>query len=299
MLTGIHHTSITVSDTARSHAFYREVLGFDLVWDSEALGLKFEGPLADTVTQCPGTSQRLTFMRLGSRLLEFVQYTPAGKAQHDNQMSDTGAAHVGLRASDIDSLYRRLIEHGARVHCSPQDVLDMRLFYFRDPDGVGLEAMQGRLIGASPSDRDDAIHHTSFTVSDMDRSLGFYRDLLGLRTIFDTDDEGMRMEGPVADAVTGCPDTSQRLVYLAAGTDLLELVEYRPTGRTLLDRKASDTGTCHVCFLTDDIEGLHARLRESEVVLHCVPQEIGETTVFYYRDPDGIVLEAMGGTPVV
>ena len=149
MLTGIHHTSITVSDMERSIAFYRDLLGFELIWDSQALGLVFEGPLADAVTQCPGTSQRLAFVELNGRRLEFVEYTPTGRSNDGSQMSDTGAAHIGFRTNDIDGLYQKLVDNGVKVHCPPQDVMEMRLFYFRDPDGVGLEAMQGKLIGIS------------------------------------------------------------------------------------------------------------------------------------------------------
>jgi glyoxylase I family protein len=145
----------------------------------------------------------------------------------------------------------------------------------------------------------DLIHHMAFTVSDMERSLEFYRDLLGLNVFWDTADEGVRLEGPVADAVTQCPGTSQRVAYIQVGQDLMELVEYQPAGRPLVEHEASDVGSTHICFLTDDIEELHERLRDHEVVLHCAPQEIGETTVFYFRDPDGMVLEAMGGRPIV
>jgi glyoxylase I family protein len=143
------------------------------------------------------------------------------------------------------------------------------------------------------------IHHTSITVSDMERSIAFYRDMLGFELIWDSRALGMVFEGPMADAVTGCPGTSQRLVFLEVCGQRLEFVEYTPTGKAQVGNKPSDTGSVHVCFLTDDIEELHARLAENEVVLHCAPQTIGETKVFYFRDPDGVVLEVMGGQPIV
>lgn len=145
----------------------------------------------------------------------------------------------------------------------------------------------------------DGIHHTCLTVSDMERSVAFYRDLLELRLIFDTASEGIRLEGPVADAVTGCPGTSQRVVYFAAGRDLFELVEYRPPGKPLVDRRASDCGTTHVCFLTDDIDSVYRRLQAAGVPVHSAPQWVGDAQVFYFRDPDGLILEAMGGKPLV
>lgn len=143
------------------------------------------------------------------------------------------------------------------------------------------------------------IHHTSITVSDIDRSIAFYRDLLGFEVIWDSRALGLAFEGPRADAVTGCPGTSQRLVFMEVCGQRLEFVQYTPTGKEQIGNKPSDTGSMHVCFLTDDIEDLHRRLAESGAVIHCAPQHIGETTVFYFRDPDGVVLEAMGGAPIV
>jgi catechol 2,3-dioxygenase-like lactoylglutathione lyase family enzyme len=136
------------------------------------------------------------------------------------------------------------------------------------------------------------IYHTSFTVSHMERSVSFYRDMLDMKVVWDSLQAGVQFKGPVADRVTGCPGTEQRLVFLSIGDSLLELVEYTPTGKPLLDNKASDTGSCHVCFTTNNIQELYDKLSKNGVRLHCVPQNIGFAWVMYFRDPDGIILEA-------
>jgi len=141
----------------------------------------------------------------------------------------------------------------------------------------------------------NGIHHTSFTVSDMERSIRFYRDILGMRVTWDSKAAGVPFKGPIADKVTGCPGTEQRLVFLATGDSRIELVEYTPTGKPLVDNKAGDTGSAHVCFKTDNIQKLHQKLLENKVRLHCDPQDIGFAKVMYFRDPDGIVLEAVQG----
>ena len=51
----------------------------------------------------------------------------------------------------------------------------------------------------------NSIHHTSFTVSDMERSIAFYRDVLGLKAFWDSKAAGIQFKGPIADAITGCP----------------------------------------------------------------------------------------------
>ncbi len=142
MFTGIHHTSFTVSDMDRSIAFYRDILGMELTWDSKAAGVEFKGPVADAVTGCPGTEQRIAFLTLGEGRLELVEYTPTGKPQTDNKPSDTGSAHLCFRTDDIQEVYRKLVANNVRLHCAPQDNGPAIVIYFRDPDGCVLEATQ-------------------------------------------------------------------------------------------------------------------------------------------------------------
>jgi catechol 2,3-dioxygenase-like lactoylglutathione lyase family enzyme len=147
MINGMHHASFTVSDMERSIAFYRDILGMRVTWDSVQAGVQFKGPVADNVTNCPGTEQRIVFLACGSSRLELVEYTPTGKAQLDNKASDTGSAHVCFTTDNIQELYRKLVASGVRLHCVPQDLDFAQVMYFRDPDGIILEAAQGQLPG--------------------------------------------------------------------------------------------------------------------------------------------------------
>ena len=142
MITGIHHTSFTVSDMEKSILFYRDLLDMKVDWDSKEMGVAFKGPAHDQVTQCPGTEARIVFMTLGDSRLELVEYTPTGKPLVDNKAGDTGSAHLCFRTDDIHELYEKLSANGVQLHCSPQDNKRAWVFYFRDPDGIILEATQ-------------------------------------------------------------------------------------------------------------------------------------------------------------
>ena len=141
----------------------------------------------------------------------------------------------------------------------------------------------------------NTIHHTAFTVSNLERSIAFYRDLLGMEVLWDSVQAGVPFRGPECDKITGCPGTEQHLVYLGLGEGILELVEYTPAGRLLKDHRASDVGASHLCLKTDDIHALYEKLLENHVQVHCPPQNRGALSVFYFRDPDGIILEAIEG----
>lgn len=143
MIQGIHHMSFTVSDMERSITFYRDILGLDLKWDSEAVGITFKGEAADKVTNCPGTELRIAFFVTGNSRIELVEYKPGGKPQEDNRASDTGSAHICFKTENIEELYQKLLENKVRLHCAPQKLDATKVMYFRDPDGIILEAAQG------------------------------------------------------------------------------------------------------------------------------------------------------------
>jgi len=141
----------------------------------------------------------------------------------------------------------------------------------------------------------NTIHHTAFTVSNMERSIAFYQDILGMKVLWDSVQAGVAFKGPVCDRITGCPGTEQHLVYLGIGEGILELIEYTPTGKPLENNKASDVGAAHICLKTDDIKALHEKLLANNVAVHYPPQNRGELSLFYFRDPDGIILEVIEG----
>ena len=137
------------------------------------------------------------------------------------------------------------------------------------------------------------IHHTSRTVGDMDRSLAFYRDLLGMEVAVDTEMRGEMLEREVA-----MEGAHLRLVELRAGDAFLELLQYHsPSGEPFPDgSKPADVGAHHVALLVDDIQAAYRKLSEAGVRFTWPPQGVdagmfaGHWTVYCY-DPDGLILE--------
>jgi catechol 2,3-dioxygenase-like lactoylglutathione lyase family enzyme len=139
------------------------------------------------------------------------------------------------------------------------------------------------------------IHHTGYTVSDLDRSLGFYRDLLGMEVLATQEKEG----GYLA-AIVGYPDAHVRMAHLRMpGSDhVLELFEYlAPAGAAPERIEPRDVGTAHLCFLVNDLSAEYLRLRKAGVdsfVSEPIAVDTGINTGgfgVYLRDPDGIVIE--------
>jgi len=135
--------------------------------------------------------------------------------------------------------------------------------------------------------------HTGFTVRDLDRSLAFYRDVLGMEVVFEQEKRG----GYLAEIV-GYPDAHVRMAHLEfpGGGHRVELFEYVhpvPQGEPGEPR---DVGITHVCLAVDDIGAVFERVVAagassiSEPVLVDTGANAGGRGV-YVRDPDGIVVE--------
>src|SRR5579864_5101148 len=95
------------------------------------------------------------------------------------------------------------------------------------------------------------IHHTSRTVSDLDRSIPFYRDLLGMELVLDTEMKGEMLEREVA-----LPSAHLRLALLQGNeTPFLELLQYlSPPGAPLPSSAGcADIGAHHVALVVPDI----------------------------------------------
>jgi catechol 2,3-dioxygenase-like lactoylglutathione lyase family enzyme len=143
-----------------------------------------------------------------------------------------------------------------------------------------------------------SVNHTSFTVSDLDRSVSFYRDLLGMGLI------SLAGRDPgFVEKITGIPGANVKVAYLQAPGHRLELIQYfSPSGKKL-DLQTNNVGCAHVGFNVDDLPRMYAELKAKGVQFKSAPQEVPAgpnkgTKAVYFMDPDGLPLELLQ-TPVV
>ena len=138
-------------------------------------------------------------------------------------------------------------------------------------------------------------HHSNFTVSDVERSLAFYRDLLGLRVVAD-----MQPEADYPARVTGHHDATFRIVFLRLGDEphILELIQYKTGQGAPLPPATNRPGAAHICFLVDDLPAEYERLRAHGVTFVSPPVAITQGVnrggyAVYMRDPDGATIELL------
>ena len=144
------------------------------------------------------------------------------------------------------------------------------------------------------------MNHTGFVVSDMERALEFYRDVLGLR-----EQRNMVLEGDLVTQLTGFANAKVHVVYL--GNDLrhaVELVHFlRPSVTSWTRPPRNRVGTAHLGLIVDDMDACYGEL--SELGMEFVnPPALRPDAVYpwarkvcYVYDPDGNMLELIEREP--
>ena len=133
------------------------------------------------------------------------------------------------------------------------------------------------------------VRHIGIVVTNMENSLKFYRDQLGLKIIKDMDEQGNYL-----DNMLSLNDVHVRTVKLSANenTTLVELLEFESHNDNKI-RNFYTIGASHVAFTVDDIEKLYVDLSEKNIKFNAIPQKSpdGLVKVTFCKDPDGTPIE--------
>jgi catechol 2,3-dioxygenase-like lactoylglutathione lyase family enzyme len=131
------------------------------------------------------------------------------------------------------------------------------------------------------------------TVANLDRSLTFYRDLLGIRVIGISDDEDVG-------AIVGQQLAGVRIADLDVGNDqILELLEYDSDNGDVHSHGPDAVGECHLSLQVGGLTSALSRLTGAGFMPMGEPTKLSiggvweGCTVVYFRDPDGIILELL------
>jgi catechol 2,3-dioxygenase-like lactoylglutathione lyase family enzyme len=137
-------------------------------------------------------------------------------------------------------------------------------------------------------------HHASFTVADMDRSVRFYRDVMGFEFMFERD-----VEGGYISSIVGYSPLKMKIVFLRAGEEKLELIQYLSPQGTPQNPESYNPGTAHLAFVIDDAFEWHKKLTEAGVKIRSKEPVLVTAGAhkdwysMYLYDPDGISIELM------
>jgi catechol 2,3-dioxygenase-like lactoylglutathione lyase family enzyme len=139
-----------------------------------------------------------------------------------------------------------------------------------------------------------ALHHVGITVKDLDASIRFYHDVLGLPF---SNEPSPWFDAPELGPAVGVPGAGLRQVSLLLGDTMLELLEYKsPPSATTQPLQSNNIGASHVAFLVDDIHETVADLSSKGISFFSDVNVVDEGVLagwrwVYFADPDGYPLE--------
>ncbi len=229
---------LTVSDADRAKAFYTQALGFEQVSETLLEGLEYSQLLG-----VPEAKVRVLSLKLGVEEIELMEFLnrPGTPIPQDSQSNDLWFQHLAIVVSDLDRAYAHLkplmtesiSTEPQTIPASNQAAAGVRAFKFKDPDRHSLELIW------FPSDKGQdkwhqqteklflGIDHSAIAVADIDASLKFYSELLGLQV-----DGGSLNQGETQACLDGLPEAKVKVTPLRPneGGIGLELLDYQIPG---------------------------------------------------------------------
>ncbi len=144
-----------------------------------------------------------------------------------------------------------------------------------------------------------AVDHINIVVSDLERSVRFYTEVLNF--------EELRrgcLEGDWIEEIVGLKGVRADVAYIVApaGEPRLELLCYEsPSGESVASNSSANTiGLRHIAFQVEDIEASVRRLKDAgyetlgepvAVPSGIIKHDDGQKILCYFHDPDGVLLE--------
>ena len=132
--------------------------------------------------------------------------------------------------------------------------------------------------------------HIGIAVTNMKKSLHFYRDLLGLEIVREMDESGEYI-----DNMLSLNNVNVKTVKMSAnnGVTLIELLEFKSHPKENKQREIYDIGASHVAFTVENLNEMYEYLLNLGVKFNAPPQTSPDkfAKIAFCKDPDGTPIE--------
>lgn len=309
IICGIQQMGVGVPDVQEIWKWYRKFFGVDVRIFEEAA----EAPLMIDYTgnQVQARTATLALSMQGGGGFEIWQYTSRNteKPTFDIQLGDFGFYACRIKSRDVNASYSFMKNNGAEVINTPQKAPDGSLgFFVKDPNGNLFQVVEGSgwFKETKHPGRTGGVAGALIGVSDMEKSLKLYRDVLGYETV-------VYDETSTFDCFAALPQgsTQFRRVLLShkderlgpfsrllgpTHIELVQAIDRTDCRRIFENRFWGDWGFIHLCF---DVQGMEALKKECES--NGFPFTVDSGSTFdmgeaggrfsYIEDPDGALIE--------
>jgi catechol 2,3-dioxygenase-like lactoylglutathione lyase family enzyme len=131
------HLVVGVSDMDRALAFYRGLLGMDVVFDQGMSGEPFDAALGSTASH----DGRVVGGLVGGVMIELLSLRAASPTT-GKRRPFLGNQNISLSVPDLDAAYATVRDAGYAPEQEPFAIAGVRMFFVKDPDGMPVEFIE-------------------------------------------------------------------------------------------------------------------------------------------------------------
>jgi catechol 2,3-dioxygenase-like lactoylglutathione lyase family enzyme len=294
MILGLSHLGLTVSKLESSLDYYQKKLGFTVLSDAER-----KGEWVEKITGIPGFHTRSVYLSLSPchHFEVFGFFHPQVIPPERESRFRVGILGCVLNTDRLESLLVWDDPEEARrwaplLGRKEEPFGGCRIIHLKDPDGLSLRVLEEKVERMKAQSPLADLRYPVFLVENMEASLSFYGDLLGLRV----DGQGKNSSGEV-EGEGATPGKSARWAVLRSRAGFcLKLVS--PSDPEILPAapwKMQRIGFTHAAFGVENLEGYYLRLKDKvnfkspPTPVNAGPHQGGQAV--YLTSPEGITLE--------
>ncbi len=306
-ISGIQQVGIGVSNVHEAFKWYRQHFGMDVPIFEEAAEAGLMLPYTGGKPQ--SRHAILALNMLGGGGMEIWQYTGRTPvpAAFQPQLGDLGIGICKIKSANVEATFHFLRKRGVNIQTNPAPGPDGELHFFvKDPWGNTFEIVGAKdWFSTSGKLKTGGVYGVFIGVSDMERSIKFYSEILGYQTlVYDQTDDFADWHG--VDGGFGRyrrvllrhPEKRKGPFSTLLGDTEIELVQSldRTPHKIFENRLWGDLGYIHLCF---DITGMDEMKKHCEAKGHPFTVDssgsfdMGEAAGYfsYIEDPDGTLIE--------
>jgi catechol 2,3-dioxygenase-like lactoylglutathione lyase family enzyme len=293
---GIQQVGIGVSDAEAAFRWYGQVLKADLLLFDDR---KLATHMARYMGGHPHEKRALLAMQAnggsGYEIWQYQDRTPTGPAQPP-EIGDLGINYITIKTHDLPAARQHLQQAGVAFRTDIPSAEEEATCFFQDPYGNLLELRESDSWFTKTDGPLGGICGVAIGVSEIERSLKLYADILGYSQI--AEDTLIGEDQQIRRVRLRMPQPQQGGFSPLLGSSELVLLQSlkREPVKIFADRYWGDLGYIHVCFDTRHIgalmdecaaKGYPFRVKSEETF------EMGDTNGRwgYLEDDDGTLIE--------
>ena len=309
IICGIQQMGIGVPDVQQIWKWYRKFFGVDVKVFEDAA----EAPLMIQYTgnEVQKRTASLALSMEGGGGFEIWQYTSRNteKANFKIEAGDYGLYICKIKSRNVEASYKYFKENGATVLGELSDAPNgKKHFFVEDPNGNIFEIIEGRAFFSDTKHPSHCggVAGTTIGVSDIDKSIALYRDVLGYDLV-EYDNTNVFADLSALPNGTG---RFRRVLLSHSGLrqgpfaqllgpteiELIQDMENSNRRRIFENRYWGDWGFIHLCF---DVQGIEDLRKDCEAAGFPFTVDSAETfdmgeaggRFSYIEDPDGTLIE--------